>query len=156
MAIALRPMRAAEFAAYVERLVPDYAAEISSNYDVLPEAALAQARAEIDRDLHAGTNAPDHVLLCIVDEPSDTPIGYCWYRPDREARHVFVLDFQLIPKHRGKDYGKAALAALADELAESGFDEIRLRVAADNAVAQHVYLNSGFRPTGINMSKRIG
>lgn len=155
MAIALRPMRADEFAAYVDCFVPDYAAEIAANYDVLPEAALAQARAEIDRDLHAGTDTTGHVLLCIVEGADDAPIGYCWYRPDREARHAFVLDFQLVPEHRGKGHGKAALAVLAAELAKAGFDEIRLRVAADNIRAQNLYRAGGFRPTGINMSKRI-
>ncbi len=157
MAIALRPMRTDEFPAYVSYFVPDYAAEIAANYDLPADAAEAQARREIEKDLPAGADTPEQVLLCIIDdERDDDPIGYCSYRPNTDARLVFIYDFHIRPEYQGKGYGKAALAQLEARLVAAGFEQIQLRVAADNARAQHVYRSGGFRVTGINMSKRIG
>jgi len=38
----------------------------------------------------------------------------------------------------------------------NGFTRIKLRVAEDNKRAKHVYDVSGFRVTGVNLSKAIG
>ena len=157
MTIALRPMRADEFPAYLSYFVPDYAAEISANYDLPADAAEAQARREIAKDLPAGAATPDQVLLCVVDdERGEEIIGYCSYRPDKDARLAFIYDFHIRPEYQDKGYGTKALAVLEADLAAAGFEQIQLRVAADNVRAQHVYQSGGFRTTGINMSKRIG
>lgn len=156
MTIGLRAMTPAEFPAYRAAFVPDYAAEIVSNYGLSPAAAEAQAEREVDRDLPAGPETPGHVLLCVIDETTgDGPIGYIWYRADEDAGYAFVLDFQILSRHRGRGHGGRALAALEGLLAGAGFVEVRLRVAAENIRAQKLYQSGGFRPTGINMSKRF-
>ncbi|MCF6314892.1 MAG: hypothetical protein L3J30_01090 [Marinosulfonomonas sp.] len=43
MAIVLQPMRADEFGGYLDYFVPDYAAEISSNYGLPKDETLARA-----------------------------------------------------------------------------------------------------------------
>ena len=48
------------------------------------------------------------------------------------------------------------MALLESDLRAGGFTQIKLRVAGDNDRARHVYEVSGFRVTGINMSKTIG
>lgn len=87
---------------------------------------------------------------------SDVVIGYVWYRPDKDSRSAFVSDFHILPAHQGNGYGKGALSALEATLSDKGFEQIRLRVAADNERAHHIYRTGGFRTTGINMSKWIG
>lgn len=118
-------------------------------------AAEKKAREEIVRDLADGIDTRDQVLLCIVDEPNAVTIGYCWYQRNRQERIALVLDLQVLPTYRGAGRGTAARAILADDLAAEGFEEIRLRVAANNPRARHLYQSAGFSPTGTNMRKRI-
>jgi ribosomal protein S18 acetylase RimI-like enzyme len=151
----LREMKAEEFADFVAYFVPDYAAEISSNYDMDLGAARARAEREVKEELGAGVETPDQILLCIVKngDQSDTPIGYLWCKPDKLGEAVFISDFCILQPHRGKGYGRSALTALEAKFAEAGYCEARLRVATDNRIAERLYLAAGFRPTGINMRK---
>ncbi|WP_395450011.1 GNAT family N-acetyltransferase [Aminobacter sp. UC22_36] len=156
--IILRPMRNDEYSGYLSYFIPDYAAEISRNFDMSEAQAFARARQEISDDLPDGPNTDGEVLLTITDSAlgSDVVIGYFWYRPDKTAHSAFISDFHILPAYQGNGYGKGALAALEATLSQAGFEQIRLRVAADNARAHHLYDVVGFRTTGINMSKRIG
>lgn len=147
-------MRPDEFDGYLDYFIPDYATEISANYDLPHDDALARASQEVSEDLAQGVDTVDHVLLCIAD--SADVIGYLWYKPDREARSVFIYDFCILPAHQGKGYGRQALKLLETMLAKDGFQQIGLRVAADNERAQHLYLKGGYQTTGINMIRRIG
>jgi RimJ/RimL family protein N-acetyltransferase len=156
--ISLRPMRADEYSAYLDYFIPDYAIEIAANYCLSPVESRLQASREIDEDLPQGVETPGQVLLCIIDSISgdDSIIGYLWYRPDIPARSIHISDFHIFAAHQGKGYGKEALAALELGLSKTGFTQIKLRVAEDNKRAKHVYDVSGFRVTGVNMSKAIG
>jgi len=150
-------MRADEFDAYTAWFIPDYAAEISSNYDV--DAAEARARAEraVVEELGSGVDTPGQELLCIVPENDrdGAALGYFWCIPTPATGVVFISDFFILPDRRGKGHGRAALAALEAWLAGQGFAELRLRVAADNARAERLYRDAGFRVTGINMKKAL-
>ena len=154
MDMLLRPMRADEFGGYLDYFVPDYAAEISANYGLPHDKALLRASQEISEDLARGVDTAGHVLLCITDKTD--VIGYLWYKPNQEAHSVFIYDFYILPAHQGKGYGRQALKLMETMLVKDGFDQIGLRVAADNERAQNLYLKDGFRATGINMIKRIG
>ncbi len=154
MEIALRPMRADEFSGYLDYFIPDYAAEISSNYGLSHDKALARASREISEDLAQGVDTLGHALLCITTKAD--VIGYLWYKPDRQARSVFIYDFCILPAHQGKGFGKRALSTFEAMLVSEGFEKIGLRVAADNEPAQNLYLRGGFHATGINMIRRIG
>ncbi|CTQ56005.1 putative N-acetyltransferase YycN [Roseibium album] len=151
----LREMRADEFSGFVTYFVPDYAAEISSNYDLDLDAARARAERELKEDLGMGVETPNQALLCIVKtgDESDTPIGYLWCKPDKLGESVFISDFCILHPHRGKGYARSALTALEAKFAEAGYCEARLRVATDNIIAERLYLAAGFRPTGTNMRK---
>ena len=154
MGIVLRPMRADEFDGYLDYFVPDYAAEISSNYGLPDDKAREKALREISEDLAQGVDTLGHALLCITDRAD--VIGYLWYKPDRQARSVFIYDFCILAAHQGKGFGKQALSAFEALLVSEGFEQIELRVAADNERAQNLYLKGGFHATGINMIRRIG
>ncbi|CAN7683436.1 GNAT family N-acetyltransferase [Phyllobacterium sp. LjRoot231] len=155
--IVLRPMHGSEFPEYLDYFIPDYAAEISTNYGLSNTVALAQAKREVADDLPNGPDTEGQVLLCITDDErgNDDVIGYLWYRPDKDSRSAFICDFHILRAYQGNGYGKRALSALEATLSDKGFEQIRLRVAADNERAHHIYRTGGFRTTGINMSKRI-
>lgn len=153
--IHLRRMRTSELPGYLGYLIPDYAGEISSNYDVENDVARRRAAQEINADLKSGVETPGQELFCVVKnaDASDTPIGYLWCKPDKEGHHVFINDFCILPRQRGNGYAKLVLIALEAVFADTGHSEVRLRVAADNTRAQRVYLAAGFSVTGINMKK---
>ena len=156
--IALPPMRDDEFPAYLDYFIPDYAAEIAANYRLSDSAALAQAKGEIEAGLPDGAKTAGQVLLSIVDRagPEETLVGYLWYKPDTVLRSAFIADFHILAAHQGQGLGKRAMALLESDLRAGGFTQIKLRVAGDNDRARHVYEVSGFRVTGINMSKTLG
>lgn len=157
----LRKMRSDEFAGYVDCFVPDYATEISVNYDVDIETATKRAARTVAESLEQGVETPGQVLLCIIDRTelagarSGTLVGYLWCQPNAADQTVFISDFSILPPYRGKGFARLALAALNDWFSETEFAEFRLRVAADNAIAKSLYLSAGFTPTGINMRRAI-
>jgi ribosomal protein S18 acetylase RimI-like enzyme len=149
-------MRHDEFAGYLAYFVPDYAAEISTNYDMDIDAATARAEAEAASSLPQGPETAGQVLLCLVDaEDAAEVLGYLWCAPNAEARSVFIYDFYVAPEHRGKGYGRAALGALEEMFAGPDYGEIKLRVAADNPGARRLYEAAGYQVTGINMRKAL-
>jgi len=153
--IKLRPMLQQEYAGYLAYFLPDYALEITANYDLSPADALAQAKQEIATDLPDGVDTDGQVLLSVLGQDEGLA-GYLWYRPDLPAQSAFIYDFHILPGLQGKGLGKAALKALEALLLEQGITQIGLRVAADNARAQRLYRTAGFRVTGLNMIRRIG
>lgn len=155
--ITIRPMRDEEYAAYLDYFIADYAAEIAANYALSPAAALAQAQREIAEELPDGVNTPGQALRCLFDENDGTEkrIGYLWYKPDAEMRSAFICDFYIFPPVQGQGLGKQAMAALEHQLKNQDIRQIKLRVAGDNQRARRLYEVTGFRVTGINMSKNI-
>lgn len=154
--ITFTPMSDAQYAEYLDYFIPDYADEIAANYGRSNEDALLQAKTEMAHHLPEGPRTEGQRLHTMIDSDLQIAIGYVWYRPDETSRSVFIYDFSILPHFRANGRGKAALRALEMMLAEDGYHEIKLRVAADNARAQHVYQAGGFRVTGINMAKAIG
>ena len=155
--IVLRPMRDTEYPAYLDYFIPDYAAEISANYALSPAAALAQAQREIAADLPDGVNTRGQVLCCLFDDSdgAEKRVGYLWYKPDEEMRSAFICDFYIYPAFQGQGLGKHAIAAFEHALKRQGISQIKLRVAGDNQRARRLYEATGFRITGVNMSKNI-
>ena len=52
-----------EFPDYIAYFVPDYAAEISSNYDLDTDESLTRAEREVLSDLEFGVDTQSHELL---------------------------------------------------------------------------------------------
>ncbi len=152
--ITFRAMKPAEFPNYRTYFVADYAAELATNYGYSPDKSRAIALQELAEDLPQTVATPDHTLLCI-EENEDT-IGYLWYKRVAHSESVFILDFVIFDAFRGIGQGKAALAALEEQLAQSGVAEIKLRVAFDNERAFNLYKKLGFVVTGYNMIKLLG
>ena len=153
--IHLRRMKASEFPEFAAYFIPDYAAEISTNYDVDIEAARIRAEQEMKDNLDLGVDTPGQVLLCVVRHGDETnsPVGYLWCKPDKTGPSVFINDVYIMPKYRGNGYARLALMALEVMFTKTGHSEVRLRVAADNKRAQQLYSTTGYLVTGINMRK---
>ena len=156
--ITFRTPTSREFLAFVDYFIPDYAAEIVSNYRLSEVDAIEQARRELDASFPDGVKRAEQVLLCIVlnDAEKENHIGYLWYKPDPQLHSAFINDFYLFPAFRGQGFGSEAMKQLELRLVEEGYKQVKLRVAADNTQARRVYENNGFNVTGINMNKVLG
>lgn len=155
--ISLRPMREDEFSSYLDSFIREFAVEVASNYGIPESAALEQVKREMASDLPDGIHTAGQVLTCLIDA-TQTPerlVGYLWYRQDLAAQVAFIMDFSIFPAYQGQGFGKQALKALEQDLKRKGFAQIKLRVAPDNQRARHVYDVTGFRVTGIHMSKPL-
>lgn len=155
--IAFRAMTDAEFPAYLDYFIPDYAEEIAANYRLSQHDSLARAKQEIAESLPEGVNTDGQVLLCMLsqEDHAEGPVGYLWYKPDTVMGTAFIYDFHIFDAFQGRGLGKKALRFFEQHLSALGFKEIRLRVAGDNMRARHLYTSSGFGVTGINMSKSV-
>ncbi len=145
-------MQPAEFSAYRDYFVVDYALEIAANYGYSIEKSNALAAQELAADLPQTVATPDNFLLCIEKSDNGT-IGYLWYKLIDAGTSAFILDFVLLEAFRGLGYGKASLIALEKLLKPGGVEQIKLRVAYDNDRAFGLYKKLGFAVTGYNMVK---
>ncbi|EXU76136.1 GNAT family N-acetyltransferase [Erwinia papayae] len=155
--IQFRPMREDEYSDYLEYFIADYAREISSNYRLSAGDSEKRAKQEIAESLPEGVDTPGQVLLCLTArlDNATSHVGYLWYKPDTAMRTLFIYDFHIFHAFQGQGLGKQALRAFEQEMQDNNFQQIRLRVAGDNARARHLYETIGFGVTGINMSKTI-
>lgn len=154
MTITLRPMQEAEFPAYRDYFIVDYAEEIAVNFGHTLEKSRTRAVQELDDDLPQTVNTPDNFLLCLERYEQET-IGYLWYKLLEQGAVAFILDFVVFAEYRGLGYGQASLLALQAELVKLGVEQIKLRVAFANQQALGLYKKMGFRVTGYNMMKMI-
>ncbi|MFT5194675.1 MAG: ribosomal protein S18 acetylase RimI-like enzyme [Cellvibrionaceae bacterium] len=153
--IAFRLITAQEFPNYRAYFIPDYAAEIESNYGYSAEESLAQATKSVADEFPNGVSTTKNLLHCITKEGNGT-IGYLWYTLNNEDKSAFILDFVILENFRGSGLGKASLNAFEAELTTAGIKQIKLRVAGDNQRAFKLYERMGFNVTGINMIKHLG
>jgi ribosomal protein S18 acetylase RimI-like enzyme len=153
MVLTLRTMKAEEFPAYRDYFIHDYALEIAANFGHTPQKSLAIAQQEFLADLPQNVSTPNHVLLCL--ETSDDLVGYLWYRCLPDGESVFILDFVVFEKFRGRGYGTAAVTALEEHLSQVGIKNIKLRVAYENKRALALYEKLGFAITGYTIAKQL-
>ncbi|MGL5815817.1 MAG: GNAT family N-acetyltransferase [Aeromonas sp.] len=167
--VRLIPMGEADFPAYRDYFIEDYAQDLASNHGLALADARQQAEASLLQYLPRGAATSGQSLLCII--PVNDPVsgntgnevtstastaGYLWHCVDGTAHTTFIYDFYTLPAHRGLGYGKAAMAVLEAELKTMGVSQIKLRVAYDNPRARALYEELGFHITGYNMAKTLG
>lgn len=150
----LLPMSEADFPAYRDYFIEDYARDLASNHGLSLAEARQQAGDSLQKYLPQGAATPGESLLCIIpvgDNIENAIAGYLWHRIDSATRTTFIYDFYLLPAHRGRGLGKSAMAALEAELIPLGITQ----VAYDNPRARALYEELGFRITGYNMAKHL-
>lgn len=75
---------------------------------------------------------------------------------DDPAAHAFLSDLVVASGHRGLGIGRALLRAAEACAREVGAPHLQLTVKADNTAALSLYEAEGFRPSEIQLEKRLG
>ena len=150
----LRPMTEAEFPAFRELGVEDYARQRADALD----SPLQKQRETAERDfaelLPAGVRTPKQRLWC-VEDAAGTVVGYLWVEVNDDSRRAFIYYVLMTPEHRGQGYGRQTLDLLEADLRPQGITHIALNVFSPNP-ALHLYERAGYRTVSRTMLKAIG
>jgi ribosomal protein S18 acetylase RimI-like enzyme len=148
-------MTQTEFDAFLERIIPEYAADnVKAGYWDESEA-LEKSRKETNGLLPQGLQTENHNLYTVYDE--DQAVGIVWMRANvnRPTKSGFIFELRVDERFRGKGYGKQAMLLIEEKAREMGLQSIGLHVFAYNDVARSLYEKLGYEASSLNMKKDI-
>jgi ribosomal protein S18 acetylase RimI-like enzyme len=153
--VRLAPMTEQQYTAYRSTSDEAYARSIASSGSMPLEEAREKSRDDFARLLPDGLASEGHRFWTAYD--GDTEVGMVWVqlRPTSEGLTAFGYDFEVPEALRRSGYGRAIMAAAADELRTMGVMSVGLNVFGDNLGAQALYEQMGFEVTSIQMRKLL-
>ncbi len=151
----LIPMTQTEYEAFLEHMIPDYAAEnVKAGYwDELE--ALEKSRKQTESLFPQGLQSKDNYLYTLHD--GEDAVGLIWMKAemDRPQKSGFIYDVEIYEKFRGKGYGREIMLLVEDKARELGLQSIGLHVFASNRVARNLYESIGYETSSLNMIKKL-
>ncbi|AKJ15481.1 aromatic ring-opening dioxygenase LigA [Streptomyces incarnatus] len=140
--VTARPMTPAEY--------PDWLASEKAAYvgDIVRSGALGRTEAvrKSDRDfaelIPQGLATPDHTFLVL--EAQGEQIGTGWLKHRYLPGVTFGYALYIQEQHRGKGYGRAAMAAGEQATLEAGDTTLMFNVWGGNEVAMNLYTSAGY------------
>ena len=150
-------MNPEEFAAYVERAIPEYAQDKVRSGQWSPESSLQLSRQGFDELLPKGLATPENFLFTLREGATNSHVGMLWYAIQERAgqRIAFVYDVLVEPQYQRMGYGMRAFKALEAEAGSRGLQGIALHVFGHNKAAQALYAKLGYRATNISMFRPV-
>lgn len=150
----LIPMTQTEFAAFMERSIPEYAAEHVRAGNWLESESLEKARKEFNDLLPQGLNSGDNYLYTLYD--GDQAVGMIWMKVKMHPlKSGFIYDVFIEEAFRGRGHGKQLMLLLEQKAREMGLASLELHVFGSNAVARNLYESIGYETTNVSMSKKL-
>ena len=148
-------MTDAEFSAYLEAAIPEFARDKVASGQWAEASAIELSRQGYAELLPEGVSTPDNHLYTIRDDGA--AVGMLWFAAQERAaqRIAYVYDILIDAQHQRKGHATRAFAALEDGVTKLGLSGIALHVFAHNAGALALYQRLGFQATNINLLKRI-
>ena len=152
----LRSMSQAEYDAWIEQSIEDYAADKVASGQWAESEALALSRQENDELLPQGLRTPGNHFFMIVDARSHA-VGMLWFaiKQKFDAQVAYVYDLAVWPEHQRQGHATRAFQALEDEVRRRGLHGIALHVFGHNTGARALYARLGYSPTSISLYKAI-
>ena len=155
--VRLVPMSEAQFQAYLEHAVADYAQSHLKAGDCDESDAMTLAQADYESLLPEGLSTKGQHLYALHADGEADPVGMVWFasRERRGKNSAYIYDLQVRPELRGKGYGKATLEALDAMLLGMGIRRVSLNVFGWNTGAKALYERHGFTVAAIGMVKDL-
>ncbi len=152
----LRSITDAEFSAWLEIVVPEYAEDKVASGQWDKDAALDLSRKEYAELLPRGRETENNHLYTVL-APDGSAVGTLWFvAKDRANRRIaYVYDIYVAPEHRRRGHAYRAFLAMEQEVTRLGLTGIALHVFGHNQAAQALYLKLGYVTTNINMFKPV-
>ncbi|MBL8345470.1 MAG: GNAT family N-acetyltransferase [Rubrivivax sp.] len=152
----LRPITGDEYAAWLETVIPEYAADKVASGQWSEDSALELSRKEYEDLLPGGKDTENNHIHTVLD-PEGRPVGTLWFGvKDRAKKRVaYVFDIVVGSEHRRRGHAFRAFLAMEQEVARLGLDGIALHVFGHNQAAHALYVKLGYVATNINMFKPV-
>jgi len=141
-----------EFEAFLERSIPEYAAEHVRAGNWLESESLEKSRKKFDELLPQGLNSADNLLYTLYDD--DQAVGMIWMKiKTQPAKNGFIYDVFIEERFRGQGHGKSLMLLLEEKAREMELKSLGLHVFGSNQVARKLYETIGYETTDVMMSK---
>ena len=153
--LALRPLRADEYAAWRQHVTEAYATDISENGDTPRAAADQQAVEGMAQVLPDGLTTPGHLIFAL--DLDGASVGTLWLA-EREVsgrQALFVYDVEVDPAWRGRGIGRSAMLLAEAQALALGIHRIELNVFGGNTVARNLYRSLGYLEAAVKMGKNL-
>jgi ribosomal protein S18 acetylase RimI-like enzyme len=150
-------MTAAEYEAWREESIPNYARDKVVAGQWREAESLENSHAEVDQLLPQGLATPGHHLWAVRDDAHVDSVGAMWVAEQQHGarRIAYVFDFLVKPQHRRQGHARRAFLALEHKVDELNLEGISLHVFGHNDAARALYESLGYAPTNITMFKRV-
>ena len=153
---ALRPITEAEFATWLARTIPAYAADKVASGQWPEATSIEQSNQEYAELLPLGPATPDNHLFTILDADA-AGVGVLWFavKTRFNARIAYVFDVSIRPERQRLGHALRAFQALDEEVRRLGLAGIALHVFGHNMAARALYEKLGFAATSISLYKQV-
>ena len=140
-----------EFDAFLERSIPEYAADKVRAGNWTESESLERSRLEFEELLPQGLNTKDNFLYTLHDDSQ--AVGMIWMKVDMPG--AFIYEVYIEEKFRSRGHGKSIMLLLEEKAREMGLKILKLHVFGSNHVARKLYETVGYETTNVNMSKNL-
>ncbi|MFJ1757894.1 GNAT family N-acetyltransferase [Kitasatospora sp. NPDC088134] len=140
--VTIRPMTADEFPGWMGEEQEGYVADIVRSGSRSEPEAREQSAKEFAELLPAGLATPDTSLLVI--EADGARVGAVWLRHGYLPEVGYLYSVAVDPAHRGRGFGRAAMAVAEAVCAAAGDRGLMFNVFGGNDVAMNLYTSTGY------------
>ncbi len=146
-----------EYLVFLEKSIPDFAADKVASGQWPEAEALALSRKAYEELLPQGIATPNNHLFTVRDPATGAKLGVLWFgEQERGGKKIaYVYDIVIDAEHQRKGHASRAFVAMEDEVRRLGLAGIGLHVFGHNTGAQALYAKLGYQTTNINMFKAV-
>ncbi|MGW5280402.1 GNAT family N-acetyltransferase [Streptomyces collinus] len=138
-----RPMTPAEYPEWLASEKTAYVGDIVRSGAMSPEEAIRKSDRDFARLLPEGLATPDNTFLVL--EAAGELIGTGWLKHGHLPEVTYGYSLYIQDQHRGKGYGRAAMAAGEQATLAAGDSTLMFTVWGGNEVAMKLYTSAGYR-----------
>ena len=151
--IKLEKLNEQEYEKYLEFMIPDYAKDISNNYNLPMDKAIEESDMMMKDLFSNGLSTEGQFLFNILDPDLKKKVGILWFNINPEINRAYLYHIYIEEAFRKKGYGTKALEELHAKVKELGMESLGLSVFGSNDNAYSLYKKLGFTTASLSMYK---
>lgn len=148
--VTARPMTQAEYPGWLASEKVAYVGDIVRAGALSPADAVRKSDRDFAKLIPEGLATPDNAFLVL--EAAGEQIGTGWLKHGFLPGITFGYSLHIQERHRGKGYGRAAMAAGEQATLAAGDSALMFTVWGGNEVAMSLYTSAGYRVLEENRS----
>jgi ribosomal protein S18 acetylase RimI-like enzyme len=141
--VTARPMTQSEYPEWLASEKVAYAGDIVRAGALSPEEAVRKSDRDFAKLIPQGLATPDNTFLVL--EAMGEPIGTGWLKHGYLPGVTYGYSLYIQEQHRGKGYGRAAMAAGEQATLAAGDSALMFTVWGGNEVAMNLYTRAGYQ-----------